>query len=95
MFAQSGSSISTPFLVVVVFCLTVLFVSFGLFAARNPTAIVTLLSEMTPVSLTSVARLPHPGKYTLARRKFGGGLVKGFHGVGCVDHKSQSAEKIN
>ena len=43
LFAQSGSSISRPFLVVVVFWLTVLFVSFGLFAPRNPTAVVTLL----------------------------------------------------
>jgi hypothetical protein len=43
LFAQSGSSISTPFLVVVVFWLTVLFISFGLFAPRNGTAIATLL----------------------------------------------------
>jgi hypothetical protein len=43
LFAQSGSSISTPFLVIVVFWLTVLFVSFGLFAPRNATAIITLL----------------------------------------------------
>jgi hypothetical protein len=50
LFAQSGSSISTPFLVVVVFWLTVLFVSFGLFAPQNGTAIVTLL-----VSAISVA----------------------------------------
>jgi Protein of unknown function (DUF4239) len=50
LFAQSGSSISTPFLLVVVFWLIVLFVSFGLFAPGNPTAIVTLL-----VSAVSVA----------------------------------------
>jgi hypothetical protein len=43
LIAQSGSSISTPFLVVVVFWLTVLFISFGLFAPRNATAVVTLL----------------------------------------------------
>lgn len=43
LFAQSSSSISTPFLVVVVFWLSVLFVSFGLFAPRNGTAIATLL----------------------------------------------------
>jgi hypothetical protein len=43
LFAQSGTSIPTPFLVVVVFWLTTLFVSFGLFAPRNATAIVTLL----------------------------------------------------
>jgi hypothetical protein len=50
LFAQSGSSISTPFLVVVVFWLTVLFVSFGLFAPGNATALATLF-----VSAISVA----------------------------------------
>jgi hypothetical protein len=43
LFAQSGSSIFTPFLVVVVFWLSMLFVSFGLFAPGNGTPIATLL----------------------------------------------------
>ena len=43
MFAQEGSSISIPLLVVVVFWLTVNFVSFGLFANRNATVSVVLL----------------------------------------------------
>ena len=43
MFEQSGSAISTPFLVVVVFWLTVMFVSFGLFAPSNTTVIATLV----------------------------------------------------
>lgn len=43
LFAQSGSSISKPFLVIVVFWLTVLYMSFGLFAPRNGTAFTTLL----------------------------------------------------
>ncbi len=42
MFEQQGTSISTPLLVVVVFWLTVIFISFGLFAPPNPTVIVTL-----------------------------------------------------
>jgi hypothetical protein len=42
MFEQSGSAISRPFLVVVVFWLTVMFVSFGLFAPSNTTVIATL-----------------------------------------------------
>jgi len=50
LFEQSGRSISTPLLVVVVFWLSVLFVSFGLFAPRNPAAIVSLF-----VSAISVA----------------------------------------
>jgi hypothetical protein len=40
---QSGSSIPVPFLVVLVFWLAVIFVSWGLFAPRNATVIATLL----------------------------------------------------
>ena len=43
LFEQTGSSISTPFLVIVVFWLSIIFVSFGLFAPRNATVIATLL----------------------------------------------------
>jgi hypothetical protein len=43
MYEQSGSSISWPFLVVLVFWLLILFMGFGLFAPANPTVIVTLL----------------------------------------------------
>jgi hypothetical protein len=50
LFAQSASSISTPFLVVVVFWLSVLFISFGLFAPRNGTAIATLLIAAVSVA---------------------------------------------
>jgi membrane-bound ClpP family serine protease len=42
LFEQSGSSISRPFLVVLVFWLTILFISFGLFAPRNGTIVVTM-----------------------------------------------------
>jgi hypothetical protein len=43
LFAQRGSSIPTPFLVVMVFWLTLILASFGLFAPRNAMAFVTLL----------------------------------------------------
>jgi Protein of unknown function (DUF4239) len=43
LFQQSGSAISTPFVVVLVFWLSVIFASFGLMAPANPTTIVTLL----------------------------------------------------
>ena len=43
LLAQNGTSVSAVFLIVVVFWLALLFVSFGLFAPRNTTAIVTLL----------------------------------------------------
>jgi hypothetical protein len=62
LFAQSKSLISTPFLVVVVFWLSVLFVSFGLFAPNNPTAIVTLLVAAISVAgaLYLILDLDHP-----------------------------------
>ena len=43
LFAQKGSSIPTPFLVVVVSWLVLILASFSLFAPRNATAFVTLL----------------------------------------------------
>ena len=43
MYAQTGSFISLPVLALVVFWLAIIFISFGLFAPRNPTAIATLL----------------------------------------------------
>ena len=62
LFAQSGSSISKPFLVVVVFWLTVLFASFGLFAPRNMAAIITLLLAAISVAaaLYLILDLDHP-----------------------------------
>jgi hypothetical protein len=42
MQAQKGSAISGPLLAVVVFWLTINFVSFGLFAPRNATVLTTL-----------------------------------------------------
>jgi hypothetical protein len=43
MFAQKGNSIPSPFLVLMVAWLALLFASFSLFAPPNPTVIVTLL----------------------------------------------------
>jgi hypothetical protein len=43
LYARSASAISTPLLVLVVFWLTINFVSFGLFASRNPTVMAALL----------------------------------------------------
>ncbi len=42
-FQQEGKSIPMPFLVVLVFWITIIFVGFGLFAPRNATAIAILL----------------------------------------------------
>ncbi len=43
MIEQNESAIPTPFLVVVVFWLTILFTSFGLFSPWNSTVVATLL----------------------------------------------------
>jgi UDP-N-acetylmuramyl pentapeptide phosphotransferase/UDP-N-acetylglucosamine-1-phosphate transferase len=50
LFQQAGSSISPPFLVVLVSWLSLIFASFGLFAPANATAIVTLLLGALSVS---------------------------------------------
>jgi len=50
MYEQAATSISVPFLVVVVFWLTTLFISFGLFATRNATVIASLVVSALSVS---------------------------------------------
>lgn len=50
LFEQSGSSISMPFLMVMVFWLSIIFASFGLFAPRNSTVVVSLLLAALSVS---------------------------------------------
>ena len=62
MFEQSGSSISAPFLVVLVLWLTVIFISFGLFAPSNTTVLATLLVCALSVacSIFLVLELDHP-----------------------------------
>jgi hypothetical protein len=62
LFAQSGTSISTPFLVIVVFWLTVLYLSFGLFAPRNATAFITLVVSAVSVAgaMFLILDLDHP-----------------------------------
>jgi hypothetical protein len=48
--AQRGNSVSVPMLVVLVAWLTIIFISFGLFAPRNTTVIVSLLVSALSVS---------------------------------------------
>ena len=50
LFEQSGRSIPTAFLVVLVFWLSVIFASFGLFAPRNATVVVALFVGALSVS---------------------------------------------
>jgi hypothetical protein len=50
LFEQSGSSISTPLLVIVVFWLAILFFSFGLFGPSNSTAVAALVVAALSVS---------------------------------------------
>lgn len=62
LYAQSGTSISTPFLVIVTFWLTVLYMSFGLFAPRNVTAVATLVISALSVAgaMFLILDLDHP-----------------------------------
>jgi hypothetical protein len=50
MYEQRVNSVSAPLLIVLVFWLTALFISFGLFAPRNATVILTLLVSALSVS---------------------------------------------
>jgi len=49
LFEQAGTAISKPLLIVVVFWLAVLFLSFGLFTPRNGTAITALMASAVSV----------------------------------------------
>lgn len=62
LFEQSGSAVSRPFLVVVVFWLSILFMSFGLFAPRNATVVVVLLVSALSVAgaIFLILELDHP-----------------------------------
>jgi len=62
LYEQTGSSISTPFLVVMVFWLSVLFLSFGLFAPFNATTLITLLVSAASVAaaIFLILELDHP-----------------------------------
>jgi hypothetical protein len=62
LYAQSGTSISRPFLIIVTFWLTVLYMSFGLFAPRNATALATLLISAVSVAgaMFLILDLDHP-----------------------------------
>lgn len=62
LFEQTGSSISVPFLVVVVCWLTLIFVSFGLFAPPNATVVTTLFLCALSVSgaVFLILELDHP-----------------------------------
>jgi hypothetical protein len=62
LYAQSGTSISPPFLVIVTFWLAVLYLSFGLFAPRNATALAALLVSAASVAgaMFLILDLDHP-----------------------------------
>ena len=50
MYEQRVNSVSVPLLIALVFWLTALFISFGVFAPRNPTVVATLLLSALSVS---------------------------------------------
>jgi len=62
MFARGGSAVSTPFLVVVVFWLTMIFVGFGVLARANTTIRLALLVSAVAVSgaIFLILEMDHP-----------------------------------
>jgi hypothetical protein len=62
LFQQAGTSISTPLLIVVVFWLAIIFLSFGLFTPRNGTAITALMASALSVcvAIFLLLELDHP-----------------------------------
>jgi ABC-type Na+ efflux pump permease subunit len=50
MYEQRVGSVSAPLLIILIFWLTALFISFGLFAPRNATVVVTLFISALSVS---------------------------------------------
>ncbi|HMG04969.1 MAG TPA: hypothetical protein VK581_05875 [Chthoniobacterales bacterium] len=62
LFQQAGTAISTPLLIVVVFWLAMIFLSFGLFTPRNGTAITALMASALSVcaAIFLLLELDHP-----------------------------------
>jgi hypothetical protein len=62
LYQQAGSAISTPLVIVVVFWLAMIFLSFGLFTPRNGTAITALLASAFSVcaAIFLLLELDHP-----------------------------------
>jgi hypothetical protein len=62
LFQQAGTSVSTPLLIVVVFWLAIIFLSFGLFTPRNGTAITALMASALSVcvAIFLLLELDHP-----------------------------------
>jgi membrane-bound ClpP family serine protease len=50
MYEQRVSSVSLPLLIVLILWLTIIFISFGLFAPRNATVVVSLFAAAISVS---------------------------------------------
>ncbi len=64
MYAQATASVSTPLLVVLVLWLTVIFMSFGLFAPFNATVVSSLLISTLSVAGAIFVILEMYGPYT-------------------------------
>jgi len=64
MYEQTVGSVSPPLLIVLMFWLTALFISFGLFAPRNATVVVTLFVSAVSVSCAVLLILEMYSPYT-------------------------------
>jgi hypothetical protein len=68
LFQQAGTSIATPLLIVVVFWLAMIFLSFGLFTPHNATAITALMASALSVcvAIFLLLELDHPFSGSIA-----------------------------
>ena len=78
LFEQLGSSIPVPFLIVLVFWLTIIFASFGLFAPRNG-SVIAVFFRLCPVRLRR--DIPDPGARLLIRSDASGLQHPAAHGA--------------
>jgi membrane-bound ClpP family serine protease len=79
MYEQGAASISMPLVIVLVFWLTALFISFGLFAPRNGTVVASLLISALSVSGAILLILemytPYAGLIQVSRAPLGAALA--------------------
>jgi hypothetical protein len=79
-YAQGSASISMPLLVVLVFWLTTIFISFGLFAPANGTVLASLLVSALSVSAAILLILelysPYSGLIQVSRAPLSGALAQ-------------------
>jgi hypothetical protein len=82
LYEQADSSVSTVLLTIVVFWLTILFLSFGLFAPRNVTVVVALIVAALSVSTSLLLVMEFDGPFDGLIKVSNAPVVKAMSYVG-------------